>query len=80
MVHCDMIFAIYLVFCNLISYTGTDLKFLDRSAVSVNLLKANLAQDGCEEAQLNVAKKLLSDESNEPTATKSKSINNVWKS
>ncbi|CAG7719866.1 unnamed protein product [Allacma fusca] len=33
----------------------------DRSVLSVHLLKANLAEDGCEEAQLDVAKKLLED-------------------
>lgn len=33
----------------------------DRSAMSVHFLKTNLAEDGCEEAQLDLGKKLLQD-------------------
>lgn len=33
----------------------------DRSTMSVHFLKANLAEEGCQEAQLDVAKKLLQD-------------------
>lgn len=42
------------------------LNALDRSNMSVHLLKANLAEDGCDAAQLDVAKKLLQD-STDPT-------------
>ena len=42
--------------------------FTDRSVMSVHLLKATLAEDGCEEAQLDVAKKLLNGDSNDVPA------------
>jgi hypothetical protein len=39
--------------------------YVDRSMMSIHLLKANLAEDGCDEAQLDVAKKLLNGDSND---------------
>jgi len=47
--------------------------------MSIHLLKATLAEDGCEEAQLDVAKKLLNGDSDDipVDAVQCKSVNYI---
>lgn len=46
---------------------------LDRSKVSINILRANLAEEGDEDAQLDVAKRLLQESSSTGVPERSQS-------